>query len=180
MCCFLMGVLFSCNGQPNNNHQLKKEVQDLVNELDSISKIDTTLYIDDSYSFEIFKKIHILSNQQDLIFLLEHDNSVIKGYAYLSLKINENNNADTLYKKYFKPLKVCVNDVCKKYAIASDDRNFSIVDFFYDMKPKINRIKNILKLKGQTKFIDEEEEKVIKEENKIREEQGVPLLEEPK
>ena len=80
-----MGVLFSCNGQPNNNHQLKKEVQDLVNELDSISKIDTTLYIDDSYSFEIFKKIHILSNQQDLIFLLEHDNSVIKGLSLIHI-----------------------------------------------------------------------------------------------
>ena len=136
-----MGVLFSCNGQSNNNHQLKKEVQDLVNELDSISKIDSTLYIDDSYSFEIFKKFHNLSNQQDLIFLLEHDNSVIKGYAYLSLKINEHDNADTLYKKHFKPLKVCVNDVCKSYAIASDSKSFSIVDFFYDMKPKSIELK---------------------------------------
>lgn len=166
-------LICSCSGQPNKGGAVSDstfvhiQTNEIVIKLDSITRLDTALKIGPSWNaYLLFKEMRNRLKDKELIDLLKmHDNSVVRGYAYMALKLRNNNKAEPLYRSNYKNIKyLCVYDVCHTYS----DSNV----FINELNKKIKRIENFEKMKSQD-YISDEEKKVIEEEEKIRKEQGV-------
>lgn len=170
---FPIDVSSISNGQQQNDSL--RDVSHIINQLDSLSKNDLTIEIDDgSERFKLFRSLLIIRNEEKFIDIIKtHANPVLRGYAYMALEIyGKHALADSIYKPYHKKLRICWGDVCWIYEDGSADKFISYVH------SKLKRLKLILSNQNNTNDVLESE--IIREENKIRKEQGITPLPEPK
>ena len=171
----LIGIAFV--GLKSNAQIYRPALIKIISELDSLTIIDTTLRIDNGKSFKVFLEYSKTATTREIKYLIKtHQNAVIRGYSYMALKIREEPKSDELIKENFLNLMVCKYDVCRRFSKTGDKKKFNSDDFITYLKPSIGRIKNIIKVYDKNYILDEEEEKAIEEENKIREEQGIPQV----
>ena len=117
-----------------------------------------------SYSLKFISFVLLINaaSQKDLVYLIKHNpNPVIKSYAYIGLVMKDNNECDNLMKKYYKRITIKIadeEDVCD----TSDVFIRSIHKMKYRLQSSIN---------GSTRSINERENKVIQNEDKIKQEQ---------
>lgn len=137
----------------------------LVNSLDELTIVDTTLRIGNNPAYLMFKRVSKQLTSVEMFWLLQHhENPVIRGYSYLGLKLRHDESSfyDKAFLSSYLPFTICVYDLCMV--------NMKAEDMVSYLKPKINRIKNVEKL-NNNKLLDPEEERVIEEEKKIKKEQ---------
>ncbi len=151
---------------------LSRKVEKIVYNLDSISKDNEINLNPHTYKFDLFLLLIKTASDKELLHLANsHPNSVVRGYAYIGLVLLGNKNADKAIKKNYKALTVLVADVgltCK----SSDG-------FIEEIRSKKNRLLRVIK-NSENLTIDELEKQAIEDENKIRQEQGIPLRTIPK
>lgn len=167
-------VLFlSVNSKANYSplkDSLRLKVASLVSRLDSLSKVDSTIDLNPSNKFDVFKALVKSANEKELFFLVKnHTNPAIKGYAYLGLLIADNKNADAVYKKNFSPVKILLNDVLRIYNLNQSE---AFINYVYK---KRLRLKSAV-YNANNNLMDDSEKSAIKGENKLREEQNIPKV----